>query len=183
MTASEFARLLRAKKNGEDKWIALCPAHPDRHPSLTIVPGQRGVLIRCRSNNCSTKEILGAMGLRFTDLFYDKCASPAVRARVSLQRTRDDLEHELDLVVALQSWEPEKRNYWAAAERKIREKILMLRCRIEPVAVIREWRGRVWRSWTQRKRDGYLDQVGRELFGDEPISDIGLWYRASEKGE
>lgn len=180
MTASEFARLLRAKKNGRDKWIALCPAHPDRHASLTIVPGQRGVLIRCRSNGCTTKEILGAMGLRMTDLFYDKVASPAVRARVSLQRQRDDLEHELDLVVALQSWEPHKRNYWAAAERKIRESILLVRCKTEPLAVYREWRGRTWQSWSQRKREEYLDQVGREKFAGE-VSDVGLWHLACSK--
>ena len=44
-------------------WIAKCPAHEDRSPSLSVKEGQRGVMLRCFAG-CSFVAITEALGLR-----------------------------------------------------------------------------------------------------------------------
>lgn len=72
LTGSAFAALLHARRIGKGKWVARCPSHDDRRPSLSIAEGRKGVLIRCMSFGCETRDILGALGLKFSDLFYDE---------------------------------------------------------------------------------------------------------------
>ena len=64
-----LARLHGVKASGKDRWIARCPAHQDRSPSLTIraLPDGR-VLLHCFAG-CDTQAVLDATGLRFGDLF------------------------------------------------------------------------------------------------------------------
>src|SRR5262245_60180966 len=51
-------------------WDALCPAHDDRRPSLGIAVTADGtVLLKCRSQGCSTDQICKAVGLTLGDLF------------------------------------------------------------------------------------------------------------------
>ena len=63
MTAPQVAAHFNARKTGRGKWLALCPAHPDRHRSLSIAEGKKGVLIRCMSMGCDTRDVLRAAGL------------------------------------------------------------------------------------------------------------------------
>lgn len=57
------------KRNGKG-WVALCPGHDDHKPSLSIDQGDNGrCLLKCRSRNCPTKEIVRAIGLTMGDLF------------------------------------------------------------------------------------------------------------------
>ena len=73
MTASEFAALLGAKQVRRGHWIARCPAHPDKHPSLSIAEGRKHpVVFRCMSAGCTNDEILKAMGLRWRDLLGER---------------------------------------------------------------------------------------------------------------
>lgn len=67
-------------KRGE--WIARCPAHDDKSPSLSIGEGRDGaVLVHC-FGGCSAAEVLGAVGLRLGDLFpYDPSYYAAPRKR------------------------------------------------------------------------------------------------------
>lgn len=68
MTAEELARILRAKRTGEE-WIARCPAHDDKNPSLSIGEGEDGrVLIKCHAG-CKIEDICEAEGLHIGDLF------------------------------------------------------------------------------------------------------------------
>ena len=63
-----LARLPNAKKSGSG-WLACCPAHDDRQPSLSIAEGEDGrVLLKCHAG-CSLEAICEAMGLKPTDLF------------------------------------------------------------------------------------------------------------------
>lgn len=61
--------LTHVKKKSHNAYIACCPAHNDRSPSLTIreIEGER-VLLHCFAG-CSVQEILGAIGLKMEDLF------------------------------------------------------------------------------------------------------------------
>ena len=54
-------------KNG--KWMARCPSHDDRGPSLSIGEGDRGsVLIHCFAG-CEPVAVMNAVGLELSDLF------------------------------------------------------------------------------------------------------------------
>lgn len=65
-------RLERVKQTGSGNWIARCPAHDDKNPSMTIREVDDGrVLIHCFTG-CTPQEILGAVGLDFDALFPDK---------------------------------------------------------------------------------------------------------------
>jgi putative DNA primase/helicase len=56
------------KRVGEDRWMALCPAHDDRNPSLSIREARGKALVHCFAG-CSTEAVLEALRLRWTDLF------------------------------------------------------------------------------------------------------------------
>lgn len=73
MTAENLiARLEGAKRTGADRWIARCPAHDDKSPSLSIREVDDGrILIKCFAE-CSTYEIVSAVGLELSDLFPAK---------------------------------------------------------------------------------------------------------------
>lgn len=76
MMPEEIISLLDpVKSTGPGQWLARCPAHEDRHPSLSIGTGDDGrVLLKCHAG-CNVKDILAAIGLTERDLFNDKPAS------------------------------------------------------------------------------------------------------------
>lgn len=64
-----LARLPSAKPRGHGRWIALCPVHDDKNPSLSITETQDGIiLLRCWAG-CGIDEIVRAVGLALSDLF------------------------------------------------------------------------------------------------------------------
>jgi predicted protein tyrosine phosphatase len=70
MIVEEIVELLHARRSGSG-WIARCPAHADRSPSLSIHEGDaRRVLIHC-FGGCSIKAVCTAMGVAVSDLFAD----------------------------------------------------------------------------------------------------------------
>lgn len=77
-----LSRLSGVRSTGRDRWIAKCPAHDDRSPSMTVrqLPDGR-TLMYCFAG-CETAAILDALGLTFSDLF------PEPLTRESLPRTR-----------------------------------------------------------------------------------------------
>lgn len=61
--------LQKIKRTGEGRWLACCPAHDDKSPSLSIRETNDGkVLVHCFAG-CSVYEILSAVGMEMTDLF------------------------------------------------------------------------------------------------------------------
>lgn len=62
-------RLLQVRQLQPNCWQALCPAHDDKKPSLSIQqnPDNR-LLIHCHAG-CGAAEVLEAIGLQFKDLF------------------------------------------------------------------------------------------------------------------
>ena len=90
MTVDEFvARLDRAKRNGAG-WIARCPAHDDRNPSLSITEGDDGrVLVRCHAG-CTTEQIVAAVDVQLADLFPERPPS----ANGALVATYDYLDED-----------------------------------------------------------------------------------------
>jgi hypothetical protein len=66
----EFAALLHAKQIRRGRWLAKCPSHPDKRPSLAIDEGhgKQAILLNCRSHGCTGDEIIRAMGLTWKDV-------------------------------------------------------------------------------------------------------------------
>jgi hypothetical protein len=63
------------KNTVRDKWLALCPAHNDRSPSLSIKQIDDRILIRCFAG-CGYLDVLAAIGLDANALFPDKVINP-----------------------------------------------------------------------------------------------------------
>ena len=60
---------LESVKKLKDGWIARCPAHDDRNPSLSVSEGTGGrVLVHCFAG-CKYDSVLMALGLESRDLF------------------------------------------------------------------------------------------------------------------
>src|SRR4051812_27734105 len=57
------------RRTGDGRWIARCPAHDDRRPSLSIRELDDGrVLIHCFAD-CSVEKAVTAAGLKIQELF------------------------------------------------------------------------------------------------------------------
>ena len=63
-----ISRLEGVRSTGEDRWIARCPAHEDKSPSLAIREVDDRVLIHCFAG-CGVHEVVSAVGLEMSDLF------------------------------------------------------------------------------------------------------------------
>lgn len=62
-------RLQGVKRTGPGRWIARCPAHDDRHPSLSIRELDDGrILVHCFAG-CDVYAIVSAVGMELSDLF------------------------------------------------------------------------------------------------------------------
>lgn len=70
MNAADLvARLDGARQNGRGRWIARCPAHADKRPSLSVRELDDGrVLLHCFAG-CQVDGIVGVLGLSVVDLF------------------------------------------------------------------------------------------------------------------
>lgn len=73
MTAETLlARLDRVKATGQGRWIARCPAHEDRSPSLSIRELEDGRVLLHDFGGCDVGAILDAVGLDLSDLFPER---------------------------------------------------------------------------------------------------------------
>jgi putative DNA primase/helicase len=62
-----LGRLEGVRPAGPNSWVARCPAHDDRNPSLSVSVKEGRVLIHCFAG-CSPDAVLGAVGLTWKDL-------------------------------------------------------------------------------------------------------------------
>ena len=60
-------RLEGVKKSGVG-FVARCPAHEDREPSLSIREGEKGIVLHCHAG-CPTEAVCAAIGLTLADLY------------------------------------------------------------------------------------------------------------------
>lgn len=57
------------RRTGPGRWSAVCPAHADRRPSLSIRELDDGRLLLHCFGGCDVDEVVGALGLGLGDLF------------------------------------------------------------------------------------------------------------------
>jgi hypothetical protein len=93
MTAEAFVDLLEQPRATKRGYIACCPSHNDRHPSLSITEGDRGLLLKCWAG-CPIEEIVAVMGLRVKDLFYDIGLAKAEHRATLKQRQAEHVKKE-----------------------------------------------------------------------------------------
>lgn len=84
-----LARLPGARPAGAGKWVARCPAHEDKSPSLSIRDAGDRVLLKCHAG-CSAAAVVAALGLTLADLFAEEL-DPGTRREMARQHSRRDL--------------------------------------------------------------------------------------------
>lgn len=90
-----IARLEGVKRSGKG-YVARCPAHEDRTPSLSLREGDDGrVLLHCHGG-CTTAAVVAALGLSMADLFppSDRPCRPAPAPGVSRKELQDAAQFE-----------------------------------------------------------------------------------------
>lgn len=108
-----LARLQGVRRSGSG-WIARCPAHSDRSPSLSVGEGREGrVLLHCYAG-CTVEAVCTALGITIGELFTEPSktskSEPRIvrdtRQQIAGLRNRlspNDREREVTVVVANES--------------------------------------------------------------------------------
>ncbi len=78
------SRLKGVKQHG-DRFMAVCPAHQDKSPSLSLSQAEDGrALVYCFAG-CKTRDVLGAVGMEMRDLFPESLSQ---EQRKQFRRTK-----------------------------------------------------------------------------------------------
>ena len=88
-------RLHGVRSTGPSRWLARCPAHEDRSPSLSIRELDDGRVLLHDFGGCEVESILAAVGLDFSNLY------PARGAVVPFRRTSPSRLHAADALAAI----------------------------------------------------------------------------------
>ena len=80
MNAQDILDRLEKVTGSKGKWMACCPAHQDKSPSLAVTETDDRVLVHCFSG-CDTQDVTAAIGLNLADLFYNKLAGAEITER------------------------------------------------------------------------------------------------------
>jgi hypothetical protein len=98
MTTSEIAHRLNAQTRGS-RFLARCPAHDDRRPSLSLREGSGGrTLLHCFAG-CSAEEIVAALGLEVSDLFADSASPSSGPVSSTIESAQAALDGALRIVL------------------------------------------------------------------------------------
>jgi hypothetical protein len=96
MTPGEIVRIFNAKPAGKGKWKARCVAHDDRSKdTLRLKEGRSAMLIYCWAG-CDVRDVLGAVGLRFRDLFYASRDVSSEALKKHIRQQQIDREYRLE---------------------------------------------------------------------------------------
>ena len=91
--AESIAKALRGRRSGRG-WVARCPAHDDRTPSLSIAEGCDGrPLLHCFAG-CPPEAVCRALGLELRDLFFNQDPDPAALRQARRRRAAEQIEDE-----------------------------------------------------------------------------------------
>ena len=101
MTVETIARALGGRKVGHG-WMARCPAHDDREPSLSVRESDGKVLVRCHAG-CDQRKVISALKER--GLWDGKASAhiPRLPLRKVLE-SQPNQQHEERSTAALSVW-------------------------------------------------------------------------------
>jgi hypothetical protein len=101
--AALLDRLDGVRQTGPGRWIARCPAHEDRSPSLSIRELDDGrTLIHCFAQ-CDALDIVQAAGIALSDLMPERSGhhTPPTRSRIPASDVLVALDHEAHVVAVI----------------------------------------------------------------------------------
>ena len=95
-----LSRLEHVRANRNGTWVARCPAHDDRSPSLSIATGDDGkVLLHCFAG-CGAVDVVEAVGLELSSLFPETHDWKGQRrSRVDYKALVTLLQHEITVLI------------------------------------------------------------------------------------
>jgi CHC2 zinc finger len=103
-TSKVLDRVECAKQTRPGRWVAKCPAHEDKSPSLSIRETDEGrCLLHC-FGGCATSDVLAAIGLSLCDLFDKPLTAeylPPVRGGFTARELLEINSHEATVVSLL----------------------------------------------------------------------------------
>lgn len=67
-----LSRLDGVKPTGPGRWVARCPAHEDKHPSLAVRQLEDGRILIHDFAGCTAGDVLAAVGMSLEDLFPER---------------------------------------------------------------------------------------------------------------
>ena len=103
--ATLLDRLEGVRQTGPGRWLAKCPAHEDRAPSLSIRERDDGALLIHDFAGCHVQDVVSAVGLQMSDLFpprdpavhQSKYSKPSLPASDALAA----IDHEAQVVALI----------------------------------------------------------------------------------
>jgi hypothetical protein len=141
VTAENIARVLRGRRSGRG-YIAPCPAHDDRSPSLSISERDGRVLVHCFAG-CSQTDVItalrarGAWPERDHALLTRPDRAHRARAWAAAERSRTEATYFADAARVLAEWALEELSPFDPA--RARHTALLAALRISPEAEYRAW--------------------------------------------
>jgi hypothetical protein len=109
LTFEQVIERFQARRVGAE-FMARCPAHDDGTASLSITQKDGKILLICRAE-CATKDVLGAVGMTFADLFPNGAkanASEKGQATPRIVATYDYVDESGNLLFQTVRYEPKK---------------------------------------------------------------------------
>ena len=85
-------QLEKVRKSGKG-YMARCPAHADRGPSLSITEGDDRILMHCFAG-CSVNAVCEAIGIQIRDLFASTIEPHELGQLQQTRRTREQEEYQ-----------------------------------------------------------------------------------------
>jgi hypothetical protein len=107
--ASILDRLDRVRQTGPGRWIARCPSHEDRSPSLSIRELDDGRVLLHDLAGCDTEAVLTSLGLTLADLFPERLKGkwpggyPHSASRISARSLLEVISEEVSVVALIAS--------------------------------------------------------------------------------
>jgi hypothetical protein len=93
--------LRKVRVTGSGEWVACCPAHDDKTPSLAIKEvGDGRILVHCYAN-CPVEEVLGSIGMTLSDLMPDRAIDHRIKRIPFNARTVLEANAFSSLIVAI----------------------------------------------------------------------------------
>jgi putative DNA primase/helicase len=97
-----LGRFPAAKRSGAG-YLANCPAHDDKHPSLSVTTKDNKVLLHCHAG-CTVDTVCAAAGIEPRDLFFSEPPKTTLRKRIVA--TYDYRDESGDLLFQSVRYEP-----------------------------------------------------------------------------
>lgn len=88
MTSQDLLSRLQGVRRTGAGWIARCPSHDDRSPSLSIREADGKILLHCFAG-CEARSITAALGVEVKDLFHGSLPDPRQRREAMQRRAQE----------------------------------------------------------------------------------------------